>query len=68
MAGNERGLLGSPGVYGERKYIGSNGWPFVGFDNTATPLPEGTNLGDGYIPPNENPTRNPNTGNPWQGG
>jgi hypothetical protein len=48
-------------------YIGTDGSPFKDFVSVSKPLPPGTDLGKGYIP-EPDATRNPNTGNPWQGG
>jgi len=54
----------------EVKYAGGKAWNEAfpsGTQSVSTPLPDGTNLGDGYIP--EVTERGaPNTGNPWQGG
>ncbi len=49
----------------QRKYIGTDGSPFKGFQSVSTPLPPGTDLGQGYIPPSGGPSTNPNTSNPY---
>jgi hypothetical protein len=38
-----------------------------GASGVSTPLPDGVNLGNGYIPPSGGRGA-PNTGNPWKGG
>jgi hypothetical protein len=54
----------------EIKYVGSPEWNAAfpnGASGVSTPLPDGTDLGQGYIP--EATVRGaPGTGNPWQGG
>jgi hypothetical protein len=54
----------------EVKYVGGRAWNNAfpnGARSVSTPLPEGTDLGQGYVP--EATERGvPGTGNPWQGG
>jgi hypothetical protein len=71
MAG-QRSSVNLRGISGiERPVVGSPEWnkafPAGVQPGQSTPLPEGTDLGQGFIPEVDT-TRNPNTGNPWQGG
>jgi hypothetical protein len=53
----------------EIKYVGSPEWNAAfpnGASGVSTPLPDGVNLGNGYIPPIDNSTHNPAGGNPWK--
>ncbi|MFL6600179.1 MAG: hypothetical protein ACJ8R9_02515 [Steroidobacteraceae bacterium] len=52
----------------ERKYVGGEAWNRAfptGASGVSTPLPDGVNLGDGYIPPSGGPPTSGTGGNPY---
>ena len=69
MAGVRRYLAGSFGIYGDRRYVGSEEWHRA-FPNGVTRVPSTPVTGFPPYPgiPEADTTRNPNTGNPWQRG